>query len=403
MKLARLASTYPAYPPQFYASRPQLARASSAEQKRALDDDAFGWGDAWVPALASFGHELLEVRADVEPLQRAWAREHAPALAGAGLDAIAIEQLRDFAPDLLWFDHHDESLLAAIRAEVGSVRRVMGWVGSHLPAARSWRGVDLVLACSATSVDALRARGVRAELLRHAFDPGVRERLGPPREKLDVVFVGQFDPDAPTHAPRERLIERLIGEVGIAVFSPSGAPSPSERWRRRGRALAWDALQLGRRLGVTAAALGGFPLLGRAASWPARPRVTLPAAIARAIRPPRFGLEMYRTLRDARIALDVQGDPEARDSSNMRLFEATGVGACLLTDRTVRLGEMFEPEREVATYASADECVEKIRRLLAHDAERESIARAGEARTLRDHTFARRAARLDELLRGLVA
>jgi spore maturation protein CgeB len=403
LRLARLHTAYPDYLASFYAARPVLLRAGFAEQKAALDLDAFGWGDAWAAALAPLGYEVLEICANAEPLQRAWAREHAPHLAGGGLEAIALAQLRDFAPEVLWFDHHDEALLDAVRVEVPSLRRALGWVGAHVPAARTWRGLDLVLSCSVPSVDALRARGVRAELLRHAFDERVIPRLGPPGERFDAVFVGQFDPDAPTHALRERLVERLVAEAGIAVFSPSGAPGAASRWRRRAHALAWDALGLGRRLGVPGAVLERLPLIGRAAAWPARPRVALPGALASVLRPPRFGLEMYRTLRDARIVLDVQGDPERRDSSNMRLFEATGVGACLLTDRSARLSEMFEPEREVATYSSDDECVAKLRRLLANEAERDAIARAGEKRTRRDHTFARRAARLDELVRGALA
>jgi spore maturation protein CgeB len=87
----------------------------------------------------------------------------------------------------------------------------------------------------------------------------------------------------------------------------------------------------------------------------------------------------------------------------MRLFEATGVGTCLLTDWTENLGELFEPEREVATFRDAKECVERIRWLLAHPEEREAIARAGQARTLRDHTYRHRAAGLDLLVRQALA
>ncbi len=403
MRLARLHGAYPLYLRQFYAARAGLERAGFAEQKRALDHDAFGWGDAWVPALAPFGYEVLELCVNAAPLQRAWAREHAPALARGSPEAIAIAQLRAFAPEVLWFDHHDEALLAVIRSELPSVRRVLGWVGSHLPAARAWRGVDLVLSCAVSSVEALRARGVRAELLRHAFDDRVLDRLAPPREPLDVVFVGLFDPDAPTHAQRERLVERLLAEVSIAVFSPIGALGASERWRLRARALVWDALELARRAVGPRVEPRRIPLLGRAADWQGRPRPSLPPRLKRALRPGRFGLEMYRTLAGAKIVLDVQGDPDARDSSNMRLFEATGVGACLLTDRSARLPEMFESDREVATYGDPDECVTKIRHLLARPDEREAIARAGQERTLREHTFPQRAARLDALIRGLLA
>jgi len=52
----------------------------------------------------------------------------------------------------------------------------------------------------------------------------------------------------------------------------------------------------------------------------------------------------------------------------------------------------------VVTYKTADECVEKISWLLDHPKEREDIARAGQARTLREHTFAQRALLLNEII-----
>jgi spore maturation protein CgeB len=83
----------------------------------------------------------------------------------------------------------------------------------------------------------------------------------------------------------------------------------------------------------------------------------------------------------------------------MRLFEATGVGTCLITDWKDNLHDLFEPDREVVTYRSPQECVEKVKWLLEHPQEREAIAQAGQARTLKDHTFDQRAIELDYIIR----
>ncbi len=84
----------------------------------------------------------------------------------------------------------------------------------------------------------------------------------------------------------------------------------------------------------------------------------------------------------------------------MRLFEATGVGSCLLTDWKNNLSDLFEPDAEVVAYRNAEECIEKAEYLLRHEGERQKIAAAGQCRTLRDHTFARRAEQLDQLIRA---
>jgi spore maturation protein CgeB len=48
---------------------------------------------------------------------------------------------------------------------------------------------------------------------------------------------------------------------------------------------------------------------------------------------------------------------------------------------------------------AVNECIEKVKWLLEHPQERELIAKAGQARTLKDHTFAQRAVQLDEIIR----
>ena len=79
----------------------------------------------------------------------------------------------------------------------------------------------------------------------------------------------------------------------------------------------------------------------------------------------------------------------------MRLFETSGVGTCLLTDARHNLSGLFEADREIMVYESVEDCIEKIGWLLAHPLEAAQIAAAGQSRTLKDHTFARRAEVLD--------
>ncbi len=73
-----------------------------------------------------------------------------------------------------------------------------------------------------------------------------------------------------------------------------------------------------------------------------------------------------------------------------------------MTDWKENLSELFEPDKEVLTYRSAAECVEKVKYILEHEDERRSIAAAGQLRTLREHTFDNRAARIDEIIRNIL-
>jgi spore maturation protein CgeB len=59
---------------------------------------------------------------------------------------------------------------------------------------------------------------------------------------------------------------------------------------------------------------------------------------------------------------------------------------------------MFEPGKEVVAYRSPEECVELVKYYLEHDKEREAIARAGQERTLREHTYYHRMQELVEIV-----
>ena len=98
------------------------------------------------------------------------------------------------------------------------------------------------------------------------------------------------------------------------------------------------------------------------------------------------------------MAINRHGDIAEGHANNMRLFEATGMGALLATEAADNLAELFEPGREVLAYDGADDLVEQVRHLLAHEDERRAMAAAGQQRTLRDHGYDGRIATLAGML-----
>ena len=83
----------------------------------------------------------------------------------------------------------------------------------------------------------------------------------------------------------------------------------------------------------------------------------------------------------------------------MRDFDGPMSGSLYLTHDNPDLAMLFERGREIATYRSARECVEKVRYYLREEAVREAIAAAGRARAVRDHTWMHRFGSLFDQLR----
>lgn len=85
----------------------------------------------------------------------------------------------------------------------------------------------------------------------------------------------------------------------------------------------------------------------------------------------------------------------------MRIFEGAACGALVLTD-AIRNGldELYRPGEEIAIFTDDDDLLEKVRYYLTHEEERAAVARAGQARTLAEHTYRHRAQRLLEIMRA---
>ncbi|MBM3206970.1 MAG: glycosyltransferase family 1 protein, partial [Candidatus Staskawiczbacteria bacterium] len=76
-----------------------------------------------------------------------------------------------------------------------------------------------------------------------------------------------------------------------------------------------------------------------------------------------FASEYYSALAKSKIVINLHRD-EDNDVGNIRCFEVTGVGSCLLTDRADKLVNLFTEEEEIIGFQTAEECVRKIEQLL---------------------------------------
>jgi spore maturation protein CgeB len=107
---------------------------------------------------------------------------------------------------------------------------------------------------------------------------------------------------------------------------------------------------------------------------------------------------MYEVLRRSKITLNSHIDAAQGMAGNMRLYEATGVGTFLLTDNLPNLPELFQPGVHVGAYDTAQDCIAKIQYYLAHSAEREAVAAAGQQHTLMHHSYRQRVETLLQLI-----
>ena len=125
----------------------------------------------------------------------------------------------------------------------------------------------------------------------------------------------------------------------------------------------------------------------------------LPPTFAQAkLNLPLYGIEMMKALSKAKIGINIHGGIASTYASNVRMFEVTGCGSMLITDRKNNITDIFVPDKEIVCFDNAHDCYEKISWFLEHEKERSRIAKEGHKRTIKDHSLARRVSYLDEII-----
>jgi len=357
MRVLIVDTCYPAFLDSLYSEGQGLESESYASQWRRLMDECFGTADFYSSNLRRLGHDGTEIVSNCRPLQCRWAKEHGiaakegkwrlttrrgciPWLERCYKDwrhEVLVAQVADYRPDVVHIQDMnatDRCLLSEIKPHV---RIITGQIASLIAPGVDFSGYDLILSSFPHYVERFRREGLKSEYFRLGFEPRILTRLSDPAPRRGAVFVGGVT--TPQHEERVRFLEELALTCPFDVWG-YGAESlrPGSPLRLRNRGQCW-------------------------------------------------GLHMYRVLREASIGLNHHIDAAGRYANNMRLFEATGAGTLLLTDEKENLQALFELGREVVVYRSVSECAERIRYYLDHDDERETIARAGQRRTLRDHTW----------------
>jgi hypothetical protein len=368
VRIAIVDTLYPAFVAKHYSQRPGLARAPYAEQHAALMSRSFGTADAYSVNLRTLGHEAIDLLVDVESLQLAWAREHGvdrrrdrlPARlrrdAAPRLREIAREQIARFGADVVYCQDLSFFPAPELRALHAEGRLVAGQIAAAPPGDEQLRAYDLLVTSFPHYVARFQGLGVNAAYLRIGFDERVLGRLqvagvdpAPDAAGRDgAVFVGGVDPRV--HGEGVARWERLLAQAPFDVYGYGGDRLPETSPLRA----VW-----------------------RGEAW---------------------GLDMYAVLARAGIALNRHVAAAEGHANNMRLYEAAGVGALVLTEAAPNLGELFDPGREVVAYRDDAELAEQLRHYLAHPDERRAIAAAGQRRTLREHTYVQRMAELAGML-----
>ncbi len=401
MRLLRVTTINQAYLNKFYKKNNVLIDKSYDDQQASLFYDAYAHSDSYSHYLAKYGYECREIVANALPIQKAWCCQNNVSWDESNyVKKLPIEYAKRFKPEIVCLDGSifDTGWVQELRLNCPSIRLVFGFYGISPASYDFMRGYDIVFTPVQSLARQFVAAGLDARVLPHAFDPRILQKIDVMQEKtFALTFIGSVVRINYFHKRRARFLEELSENFALTVFTNDAADPMLKQFVR---VASYDLFAKLKKLGVTNAALLQFPLIGKYILLQDRPRLQRDHSLWSRVFPPVYGLEMYNALVQSQVTLNTHAECAGNSAGNMRLFEATGVGTCLLTDYKNDLHLLFEPDHEVVTYKTVEECKEKLKWLFEHPDKRKQIAMAGMKRTLNWHTYEKRAALMDEMFRA---
>lgn len=367
MNFLILDACYDNFLQSFYSRHPEVEALDFEEHCALLMAQHFGTSDAYSYNLKKLGHEAQEIITNDDRLQIKWAQENGIRTLSSsrylsyglkrimGYDwryKVIKAQIERIRPDVLYIKEGNILSDAFIAKLKPRVKLIVGQIASARPSNRTYLSYDLMITSFPHFVEYFKDKSLNAIYLPLAFDDRLLEHFQHKKRTRPLTFVGWFSPK--TYQWSTPVFEEVAKQLRIDCW--------------------------------------GYGIES----------LTLHSPLRQHYHCETWGLDVYKILSESCITLNRHGEISQQYANNMRLYEATGMGACLVTDWKENLHEMFEPEKEVVTYHSADELGEKVNYLLAHDKERAKIAKAGQERTLKEHNYYNRMKELIDIIEGIL-
>jgi len=371
VKILVIDTYYDSFLKDIYKKENQLKKYSYKDQFDTLINYRFGTSDSYSYNLKKIGIHSDELIVNWMPLQKKWAKENnlniidisskiphkffkLPLIKNKinsmrGIFKIALEQIRNYSPDILYcqdISFFPKEILNKIKQD-NYAKLLVGQIACPLPPQSFIEPYDLIITSFPHFVDKLRNQGINSEYLKIGFDERILDCLKIKKRDIEFSFVGGISKH---HSLAFKNIEYLTSKGDMEIFGYGANKLPINSFvRKNHKGIKW-------------------------------------------------GLDMYKILGRSKISFNRHINTAENNANNMRLYEATGMGSLLLTDMKDNLHKIFEIDKEIVTYNSKEEALEKVKYLKNNPTKLSEIASAGQKRTLNEHTYENRMIELMEII-----
>ena len=367
MKILFIDTYYPKFLRSFRKNNSDISKLSYVKHRDRLLSTYFGTSDFFSFNLKPLGWQAEDLIVNDEELQRKWAKENGAVVKEGRLisrfkslpyvnklfgrpqwiQQIVVAQVKRYKPDIVYCQNLSVLDPATLTKIKGLCRLLVGQIACPKPPNEYLKKYDLIVSSFPHYVKEFKQMGLESEYQKLAFESRILNKIGKQKRIYDVTFIGSFTPD---HSEGTKVLEEVAKKIPVHVWGQGlEYLSPNSSLRKNYHGEAW-------------------------------------------------GLGMYKILAQSKIVINRHISVSSNYANNMRLYEATGIGAMLITDKKINLKDLFNIGTEIEEYKDSKDLSDKIKYFLENDIERIKIAKAGQLRTLKDHNYPVRMKELNQLI-----
>lgn len=263
-------------------------------------------------------------------------------------------QIENFKPEIIYLQniyYFDNKFFNSLKKKFPFIKKIIVWICS--PITQETENIifrsDLVLTCNKKYLNQLRLINKKTLKINHAIDKRNVFNLQGDRKK-NIIFPGSVFFKKNYHQNRLNLLYELKSELrDIDIFGNLSFHKTFENIFRIKDLFKFFYLK----------------------------KNSLKAL---------FGIDYFMNLSNYKICINTHLDND-EFSGNMRLFEGTGLGCCLITNYNKDINQLFEEDKEIITYKNKFEAVEKIKWLLNNENKLIEISTKGQLKTLNYYNY----------------
>lgn len=363
IKIFHAANIYPSFIQKIINKYPYLSKFSYKKQMDILFEEGAGWIDNFSYYFnSSVDFELVTSFTNYDVAQLQWSKENNfKHLNKTWRTEVLFAQIQDYKPDILFA--HDpylfRNLIGEIKQKVPSIKIIFGWDGVLKHDLELFKDYTIILSPVKETVNFYKRHHQLSYEFNFGFQPNILNKIKIQEPQYDCTFLGQVNPTG-QHSERYDLLCELSKSVHLDLWTPSLGFNDLKRYYYH---------QLRRLMKCNLNELSQIYKFRKNNHGDV------------------YGPDMFQVISDSKIVFNKHINQVGNYAANIRLFEVTGAGSCLITDYKENLSSYFDLENEIVTYKTSSELVSKVNYLLKNDGIRRKIAKAGQNKTLTSHNY----------------